>query len=812
MSLSSDRLGPNALWARSPIPFFPSPLGSSNLKEETSLRDAIRVLRKRRNLVLLWALGCFALACLYCAVAHNTYTSTATLLVDRQNSSGLGAGMVEELASSMGGEDALKTDLSTHSTVLESDTTTLRVIHRLDLDKVYAYKPGLFGWDRQIKSELGLPLEKATATRERLLSLVQRRLKVEPGQDTRLITVRYTDRDPQRTADVANAFVEEYIHEYLESHFNATARASNWLSGQLDNLKSRVADSQQKLSDYESKTGLSVLMLGMGESPGSTAMGGGAGVLSSGGGGHIPAVDKLAVLNGELTAAEADRITKEAIYQLTQTQSPEVVSGLGSSPLASAAASGAVVNEGQGFAVLQGLRAQEASIRVQYGDLASKYGANNPHLAELQGQIDAIDKAIAEELKRINQRARNDVELARRTEDGLRKAYNDQQSQVNKLNDDAIQLEVLAGEALSNRELYDQLFTRLQEAQIQAGVSATNLDLVDEARPTSVPTNPNWRLYPPLGLGAGLLLGVGFAFMRENLDDSLVTTEQVQLIGLLPVLADIPLIRAEVSRGRAGDGPAPGTIPGTPADLIPGTHSDTIPEIDPLEQSLLLTRPNAPAAEAYRALRTAIQLSAAENPLRVLLVTSPLGGDGKTTISYNLAVAFAQHGRKVLLLDSDMRKPSAHALFRASKADGLSEVLTGGIPLSRAIRSHDYLKSLYLLPSGATPPNPAELIDSRRFDALLEEARSQFDLVLIDSRPVLMATDPVILSTKTDGTLVVLRSRKTTRPVLKRAVEVLSPSPGRKLGFVINGMDTKSVEYYYSYGYYGDNKYYGEEA
>jgi succinoglycan biosynthesis transport protein ExoP len=791
MSLPSDRPGQDAQWVKSPTSFHHIPMGGSSLREDASLRDVIRVLRKRRNLILLWALIGVVMAYLYCAITRATYTSTATLLVDKQGSSGVNVSSLEELTS-MGGGDDLKTELTTHSTVLQNGTTTLLVIHTLGLDKIYQYRPGLLGWDRAIKAELGLPLDQATATRERLLAIVDGKLKVEPEQDTRLITVQYTDTDAQRAADVANTFVREYIHEYLESHFEATARASDWLGGQLNNLKAKVAESQKDLSDYETKTGLSVLMLGMGGGSSSPGVGGGGGAVSTGGG-HIPAVDKLAVLNAELTAAEADRITKEAIYELTQTESPEVVSGLGSSPLA--AASGAtVINEGQGLAVLQGLRAQEATLRVQYGDFTSKYGANNPHIAELQGEIGELNKAISEELKRINDRAKNDLELSRRTEEGLRKAYDDQQTAVNKLNDDTIQLEVLAGEALSNRELYDQLFTRLQEAQIQAGVSATNLDLVDEARPTAVPTKPNWKLYPAVGLGAGLFLGLVFAFMRENLDESIVTPEQVQKIGLLPVLSDIPLIQPEdLQRGKLpGEGPAPG--------------------VDPLEQSLLLTKPNAPAAEAYRALRTAILLSVADDPLRVLLITSPLGGDGKTTISYNLAISFAQHGRKVLLLDADMRKPSVHTLFRSSKNDGLSEVLTGSISFAQAIRPHDYLKNLYLLPSGITPPNPAELIDSRRFDALLQEAKSQFDLVIIDSPPVLMVTDPVILSTKTDGTIIVLRSQKTTRPVLKRAVEVLSHSPGRKLGFVINGMDTKSVEYYYSYGYYGDNKYYGEEA
>jgi capsular exopolysaccharide synthesis family protein len=205
-------------------------------------------------------------------------------------------------------------------------------------------------------------------------------------------------------------------------------------------------------------------------------------------------------------------------------------------------------------------------------------------------------------------------------------------------------------------------------------------------------------------------------------------------------------------------------------------------------------------------------LSVADNPLRALLVTSSLGGDGKTTISYNLAISFAQHGQRVLLIDADMRKPSVHTLFGARKTPGLSEVLTGGIQLDKALFTHESLSNLFLLPSGTPPPNPADLIGSKRFDTLLEEVKSKYDLVIVDSPPVLMVTDAVILSTKVDGTIIVVRSQKTTRPVLKRTVDVLSHSYGRKLGFVVNGMDTKSVEYYYSYGYYGDNKYYGEEA
>jgi len=769
-------------------------MGSFAPPEEESLRDILRVLRKRRYVILAWTLGALAISLLVCAVMKNHYISTATLLVDKKGSSGLDAGSLSGLASAMGGGDDLKTELQTHAAVLQSDTTVLMVVRRLGLDKVppYKYTPGRFGWNRAIKAELGLPLEKTTVTRERIIGMITNGLKVVPEQDTRLITVSYTSTDAEQAAELANAFVNVYIQEYLQNNFQATARASDWLTGQLDDLKSRVADSQQKLSDYESKSGLSVLMLSMSGGSNSAGTGGGGG--SMGGGMHIPAVDKLASLNQELTAAEADRITKEAIYHLTQTQSPEVVMGLGTSSLATAGGSAVIGGGGQGLGVLQGLRQQEANLRMQYGDALTKYGANNPHLAEMQGQMAALNQAIRDELKRINERAKNDYELALQTEDGIRKSYVQQLDDVNKLNDNTIQLQVLAGEALSNRELYQGLYSKLQSASIQAGVSATNLVLVDEARPTAEPVRPNWKLYPAIGLGAGLFLGIAFAFVYENLDDSLVTTEQVEKVGLLPVLTYIPLTRPEDKEV--------GKLPGADANAA----------LNPLEQSPLIVRSNSPAAESYRALRTAIMLSAADNPLRVLLVTSSLGGDGKTTISYNLAVAFAQHGQRVLLLDADMRKPSMHTLFRTRKTPGLSEVLTGGIQLEKALVTHDSLSNLFLLPSGTPPPNPADLIGSKRFDSLLEEAKTQFDLVIIDSPPVLMVTDAVILSTKADGTIIVVRSQKTTRPVLKRAVDVLSHSYGRKLGFVVNGMDTKSVEYYYSYGYYGDNKYYGEEA
>jgi capsular exopolysaccharide synthesis family protein len=722
-----------------------------------------------------------------CALLPNEYKATATLFVDKDSSGGLDLGSLSSVASAVGGTDDVKTSLTTHATVLQSDTTALQVIHNLGLEKVspYSVGPGIFGWNKHLKAELGMPLENAPYTRERILDKIDKRMEVKITADTRLITVAYRDHDPQRAAAIANNFVVTYVHEYLQAKFQATAQASDWLQDQLNTLKSRVSDAQQKLSDYERQTGLSVLMLGLsgnGDQQGGS-MGGGVGISGS----SIPAVEKLMALNQELTAAEGDRITKEAIYHLTQTQSPEVVLGLSGGGLVAAGGSSAI--SGGGLAALQGLRQQEASVRAEYGDAISKYGTKNPHIAELQGQLSAIDQSIQQELSRINQRAKNDYELAKQTESGISASYSRQQDEVNKLNDSTVKLELLAGEAISSRELYNGLYAKLQEANVEAGVQATNLTLVDAARPPATATRPNWLTWPGIGLGAGLLLGIGIAFLRENFDDSIITTEQVESVSWFPVLSFIPSVREK--------------------DGLPGSSQTGETKED---RSFLISRPNTPMAESYRTLRTAIQLSAIDVPLRTLLITSPMSADGKTTSSYNLAVAFAQNGIRVVIIDADMRKPRLHTFFDVNRTPGLSEVLTGSATFSETVVRHSSVESLYFLPAGTPPPNPAELLGSRRLDAVLDEARKEFDLVLVDSPPLLVVTDPVILSTRVDGTILVIRSGRTTKKVLKRASEILARSSGRKLGIVLNGVDTRSVEYYYSYGYYGDDKYYGEEA
>jgi len=766
------------------------PLPLNGARDEESLRNVIQIVRKRKFFILAVIGVAVGLALLVCTFMPPQYTSTATLLVDKDNASGLDLGSLSGLASAIGGTDDVKTDLQTHASVLQNDSTILEVVQDLHLDKAPPYKStgGWFGVNRRIRAEQGLPIEQAPATREHILKIFSKHLKVEPVQDTRLITVAYRDSDADRAAAVSNALVEVYIQKYLRTRYKATADASKWLGAQLDDLKAKVEASQSKLSDYERKTGLSTLMLGLSLGSDSQSSAGQGGGFSSSGGVHIPAVEKLDALNAELTAAESDRIAKEAIYRLTQSESPDVVVGLGQSDLTSVGTESSVT-QNDGLALLQDLRQQESSLRISYADAASKFGARNPHLTEIQAQLDALSGDIHSEMDRIRARAKNDLRIAQDNENGIRLEYARQQEAVNALNDSTIQLEILATEALSSRALYEGLYSKLQEANVEAGVKATNLIVADPARPAYTPTRPNWILYPAIALGAGFLFGVGGAFVRENLDDKLTTSEQIEHLSTYPVLAAIPAFRAEDLR----------------APQLKSATSISNPE-------MLISSPTAPISESFRTLRTAIQLSNTNSPLQTLLITSPTGSEGKSTISCHLAVAFAQHYKRVLIIDGDMRKPRLHSIFGVTRSPGLTEVLSGNRNLEEAIQRLPAIPSLSVIAAGIAAPNPAELLSSKRFDDMIERLRPNYDLIIIDSPPALLVTDPILLTRKVDGTIVVIRASQTTRPALIRLSKYLDMTDGRKLGFILNDIDTHSSEYYYSYGYYGKDKYYEQEA
>jgi capsular exopolysaccharide synthesis family protein len=397
--------------------------------------------------------------------------------------------------------------------------------------------------------------------------------------------------------------------------------------------------------------------------------------------------------------------------------------------------------------------------------------------------LNSLHEQIQNEIGQIKQRAKNDLVLAQQNEQSLRAAFEAQKLVTGKMNDDIVQLGVLMEQARSSRELYDLLYARLQEANIDAGNSATNVTIADPARPPGTPWLPQPVLFVVAGFLGGLFLGLGMAYLLESQDDTLADSFQVETVANLPVLGMIPFHRVEAKLRE-------GALVG--------------------ESSSFLIAPASATAESFRSLRSGLTLSGVGRKLRVLSITSALPGEGKSYTAYNLGLAFAATGMRVLIIDADLRRPRQHALFRAAREDGLADILAGLKTFDETLVPHPVEPNLTLLSAGRQSPLASELLGSDEIGGVIEAARQRFDLVLVDTPPVLPVADAIIIGTHCDGTIGVLRAGRTSRKALRRFVQTLARNRVHILGMVIEAVDMSASEYRSVYGYNVES-YYGEK-
>ncbi len=750
--------------------------GLADSGDQVSLRGIALVPWKRKGIVAGSVVFCVLAAIFLCFAMHPKYRATATIELNEAQSSG--ASVLSSFASMDSGDpDALKIKMETEIAVIKDDSIALAVMSKMGMLRLA--NPDRLG--RQQGPEVSADALPA-ARRESLIGGFEGQLKVEEVGSSRLIAITYTNSDPVVAANTANEVVAEYKSYLLSSNFNSSRDVSQWLSSQLGDLSRQVTKSQQEVADFEHTHNLSSAMLGLATlGGGSVSSSGGVG---GGGGGsvRIPELDRLTELNDEVTQAEAVRLADEAIYRLTATENPDLISSLGSSSLPGLSSS-SVLTEGNGLGILNSLREQQAAAEVAYASAKTRYGAKNPHLIDIDNQLKSLHAQIQGEIEKIKQRAKNDLTLAEENEQALRSAYDAQKLVTSKMNDDVVQLGVLMAQARSSRELYDLLYARLQEANIDAGDSATNVTVADPARPPGSPWMPQPNLFVWIGLFSGLLLGIGLAYLLESLDDTLVDSFQVETVSNLPVLGLIPFHRME-AKPREGAMAA--------------------------ESSSFLVAPESATAESFRSLRSGLALSGVGRKLKVLSISSALPGEGKSYLVYNLGLAFAATGQKVLIIDSDLRRPRQHTLFRVPREEGLADVLAGLKSLDKVLMPHPVEPNLTLLPAGRQSPLASEILGTSEIGTLLEAARQRFDLVLMDTPPVLPVADAILLGTHSDGTIGVLRAGRTSRKALRRFVQTLARNHVHVLGIVIEAVDMSATEYRSVYGY-NVQSYYGEK-
>jgi succinoglycan biosynthesis transport protein ExoP len=478
---------------------------------------------------------------LICFVMHPKYRATATIELNESGSSG--AGMLSSMASMASGEpDELKVKIETETAVIKDDTIALAVMDKMGMLR-------LENPDRSArrKAPSSARMLCRPARREELIGNFEGHLKVKEIGNSRLIAITYTGRDPVKAAQIANQVVAEYKAYLLSSNFNSSKDVSQWLSSQLGDLSDQVTKSQQAVAEFERSHNLSAAMLGLttlgGGSESLPASGGGSGGGGGGGGGgsaQIPELDRLTTLNDEVTQAEAVRLARRG--DLPHDGNGESRAGLlARIQFSSRLSNSTVLSQGNGLEMLNSLREQESAARVAYASAQTKYGAKNPHLADIANQLNSLHEQIQVEMGKIKQRAKNDLVLAQQNEQSLRAAFEAQKLVTGKMNDDIVQLGVLMAQARSSRDLYDLLYARLQEANIDAGNSATNVTVADPARPPGGALDAAACFVCCSRFFGGLLLGFGMAYLLESQDDTLTDSFQVETVSNLPVLGMIPI-------------------------------------------------------------------------------------------------------------------------------------------------------------------------------------------------------------------------------------------------------------------------------
>jgi capsular exopolysaccharide synthesis family protein len=569
------------------------------------------------------------------------------------------------------------------------------------------------------------------------------------------MSVRFRDADPQTAQNVVNKLMGDYQENNYKTRFNNTMQVSDWLGQQLVDLQMKVETSQEKLVRYQKEHEI----LGIDEKQNITTA-------------------KLDELNKALTMAESERMDKEAFYRLMESGDPDAIAS-SAGGLEDAGAGGQSASQ-----LLESLRAKQADLRIQAADLNTQFGPSYPKLVQLNNQLAEIDIELKAEMKKIASKVKGQYTTALGREELLGQALEKQKQAANKLNESAIEYSLLKRDLETNRQLYEGLLEKLKEAGISEGLKSNNFQIVNSARVPTYPVEPNVPRNLGFAFVLGLTSGVGLAFLLEGLDNTVRTTEQAQAISGLPPLGMIPLGSKTAREGAASK------------RLMLATSNEAV-------ELITHVRPQSQMAESYRALRTSLLLSHLGAPPKVIMVTSALPQEGKSTTSINCAVVLAQKGVRVLLIDCDLRRPSIHKTLGMGPRSGLSNVLTGSITLKQAITVAPTLPNLDVLPAGTPPPNPAELLASTNMRDVLAELRDKYDHIVLDTPPTLSVTDAVVLSPRADAIVLVIRSGSTTKQALRRSRDILMQVNARVSGVLLNAVDLSSPDYYYYYEYQG---------
>jgi capsular exopolysaccharide synthesis family protein len=627
------------------------------------------------------------------------------------------------------------------------------------IDKLKLHKERPTGWralTSGMQSMVASLIKSHPPEREELIRQIERNLTVRTSGNSHLLEVLYESPDPRGAANFANTLVSEFIELSQEERWKAAQGTAEWLTSHLDQMKAQLEQSEAQLQDYARTSGLSVTS----EKDNLEE-------------------DRLKELQDDLSKAQADRIASQAKLEEAKTKPADSLPEILEDP------------------TMREYRRRLSELQQQYAELSATLTPEHYKVQRVQAQISELQSQVQKERANVVHRIGNEFAAAFRRETLLSKAHADQEKVVADQSSRTIHYDTLKRDVDSNRRLYETMLQRVKEASLTAAMRDSNVLVVDRARPPLLPYSPNVPMNSAIGLFSGMLLGFGFVLLRERIDRRISDPGDAQAYLDLPELGVMPLDQADVSwqildrlhpRHSGSSLPPSGTRDFTAGDG---------PELATWKRKPSLL------AECARTTLTSILLPRQDRECpRVIVLTSPCQGDGKTTVACNLSIAVAEIGRKVLLIDGDLRRPRLHKVFGVSNNWGLSDVLWAHTPLETVPISHlvreTKVSGLCLMPGGSCGVTPSNLFYSPRMSVLLERLPKEFDMVMIDAPPMIHLADARVLGRLADGVILVIRAGQTTAESAQFARQRFAEDGTRVLGFVLNKWDpTNSPSYNY---------------
>ena len=748
-------------------------------KREVDLMEYLRIIEKRKWLAITFVSAIILFTAIFTFTAIPQYKATATLFIEEESS------RVMNIEDEFGNPRQV-TDMRTFNTqlgMLKSKNLAASVAERLNLlsrpELLEGIQPKKSPFSsvkniitlKWLSSGKSAEEEKNPQSQSNPYSgyagIIQANLKISPRRDTKLVDVSYTSRIPRLCAEVVNAYAVEFQEFGSSLRYERTKRFSNDLSKQIDTLRAELVSRQREKQRYGEEKGL---ILSDPESEEESAV-----------------FTKYRSLYDAYNQAVIEKNRIGAINAIVRDADIDSLPNIDDTRI-------------------QQLQTEYMNAKNDYDEIRRTAGSNNPTLIRAQDRLDRSKENLKQAILGIGA----EYDKAIRYERSLRRELDQQESEISVLQSDIVFYQTLNYEVESLKTRLNSLLniqTQVNASKELESLKTSNISVVDQAEVPNKPVSPNKKKNIMLAVLFGLFGGIGLCFLFEYLDNTIKGPEEVEKLTGLPLLGVIPLLEQDDLHGKERSLSEYGSK-GQKEGLAAKKSETKNKDIELINHLF----PTHPISDDYRTVRTSILLSHADSPPKIIALTSSLPAEGKSTTLVNLAIAFAQLEKKVLVIDSDIRKPRIHRIFKIGNTGGLSGCLAGKLELKDAIQK-TFIKNLCFLPAGPTPPNPSELLNSAKMKEMLEEVKKTFDIVLLDTSPILAIIDAVIISTLVESTIMVLRAGEVTRKPFMSAVGELKRGNAHIMGVVFNGLKASEGKYfyrgnypYYRYGYYGSQE------